>query len=71
VRYYWGCAEILNAIDRLMKNLVEIPESMLSRYLFAQYQRLREQQISVDPESLVLDRIRDVLRSYAAACVVQ
>jgi D-tagatose-1,6-bisphosphate aldolase subunit GatZ/KbaZ len=73
VRYYWGCPEISNAIDRLMKNLasVEIPESMLSRYLPAQNQRLREQQILVDPESLVLDRIRDVLRAYAAACVNQ
>jgi D-tagatose-1,6-bisphosphate aldolase subunit GatZ/KbaZ len=73
VRYYWGRPEIANAVDRLIKNLssVEIPESMLSRYLPAQYLRLREEQIAADPESLVLDHIRDVLRSYAAACVVQ
>lgn len=56
-----------------MTNLasVEIPESLLSRYLPAQYLRLREKQISGDPESLVLDHIRDVLRSYAAACAIQ
>jgi len=72
VRYYWGRPAIANAVDRLMKNLasVEIPESMLSRYLPAQYLRLRDREISADPESLVLDHIRDVLRSYAAACVV-
>jgi D-tagatose-1,6-bisphosphate aldolase subunit GatZ/KbaZ len=73
VRYYWGYPEIANAVDRLMTNLasVEIPESLLSRYLPAQYLRLREKQISGDPESLVLDHIRDVLRSYAAACAIQ
>jgi D-tagatose-1,6-bisphosphate aldolase subunit GatZ/KbaZ len=73
VRYYWGFPEIANAVDCLMANLasVGIPESMLSRYLPAQYLRLRERQIAEDPESFVLDHIRDVLRSYAAACAIQ
>jgi D-tagatose-1,6-bisphosphate aldolase subunit GatZ/KbaZ len=73
VRYYWGRPEIANAVDHLINNLssVKIPESMLSRYLPAQYMHLREKQISGDPESLVLDHIRDVLRSYAAACVIE
>jgi len=44
---------------------------MLSRYLPAQYLRLREKKIAGDPESLIIDRIRDVLRDYAAACLVQ
>ena len=73
VRYYWGHPEVSSAVERLLKNLasVKIPESMLSRYLPAQYLRVRERQISGDPESLILDHIRDVLRSYAAACTVQ
>jgi len=73
VRYYWGRPEVVAAVERLMKNLssVTIPESMLSRYLPAQYLRLREKKIAGDPESLIIDRIRDVLRDYAAACLVQ
>jgi len=73
VRYYWGRPEVAGAIDRLVKNLasITIPESMLSRYLPAQYLRLREKRIAGDAESLILDRIRDVLRDYAAACRIQ
>ena len=70
VRYYWHCPEIVAAVDRLIANLssVAIPESMLSRYLPAQSMRLRKKEIAADPESLIVDKIRDVLRDYAAAC---
>lgn len=70
MRYYWGYPAILEAVDTLLRNLasIEMPESMLSRYLPAQYQRLRARQIAADPESLIVDHIRDVLRRYAAAC---
>jgi D-tagatose-1,6-bisphosphate aldolase subunit GatZ/KbaZ len=71
VRYYWGRPEIAAAVSRLVDNLsaVAIPESMMSRYLPAQYLRLRTKQIAGDPESLIVDRIRDVMRDYAAACL--
>lgn len=70
IRYYWHRAEIAAAVDLLIANLtnVAIPESMLSRYLPAQYLRLRRQKVSGDPVSLIVDKIRDVLREYAAAC---
>ena len=70
VRYYWGRPEVAAAVERLIANLsaVKIPESMLSAYLPAQYLRLRAGQIAGDPESLVVDRVRDVLRDYANAC---
>ena len=70
VRYYWHRPEIAVAVDRLVANLskVAIPESMLSRYLPAQYLRLRIGEISGDPVALIVDKVRDVLRSYAAAC---
>ena len=55
---------------RLIANLsaVTIPESMLSRYLPAQYLRVRNGKISGDPVGLIVDRVRDALRPYAAAC---
>jgi D-tagatose-1,6-bisphosphate aldolase subunit GatZ/KbaZ len=70
IRYYWHRPEIAAAVARLISNLssVTIPESMLSRYLPAQYLQLRKNEIAGDPVSLVVDRIRDVLRNYAAAC---
>ncbi len=73
VRYYWALPEVSAAVQKLITNLSEItiPESMLSRYLPAQYWRLRGKQIAGDPESLIVDHIRDVLRQYAAACMTQ
>jgi len=73
VRYYWGSPEVMAAVERLVRNLssVTIPESMLSRYLPAQYLRIREKRIPADPRSLIVDHIRDTLRGYAAACATQ
>lgn len=70
VRYYWNHPEILAALSRLTANLssTKIPESMLSLYLPAQYLHFRQRRIAADPESLIIDRVRDVLREYAAAC---
>jgi D-tagatose-1,6-bisphosphate aldolase subunit GatZ/KbaZ len=70
VRYYWGRPEVAAAVDRLMANLgaVEIPRSMLSAHLPAQYLRLRAGEIAPDAMSLVVDKVRDVLRQYADAC---
>jgi D-tagatose-1,6-bisphosphate aldolase subunit GatZ/KbaZ len=70
VRYYWHRPEIAVAVDRLVANLskVTVPESMLSRYLPAQYLRVRIGEISGDPVALIFDKVRDVLRTYAAAC---
>jgi D-tagatose-1,6-bisphosphate aldolase subunit GatZ/KbaZ len=70
VRYYWGRPKIAASVNKLIANLssLEIPETMLSRYLPAQYLRVRTGQISATPESLIIDHIRDTLRHYAAAC---
>jgi D-tagatose-1,6-bisphosphate aldolase subunit GatZ/KbaZ len=70
IRYYWNHPEIAAAVEKLIANLsaVAIPESMCSRYLPAQYLRLRKKEIAGDPESLIVDHIRDVMRVYAAAC---
>jgi D-tagatose-1,6-bisphosphate aldolase subunit GatZ/KbaZ len=70
VRYYWHRPEIAAAVERLVANLsaATIPESMLSRYLSGQYLRLRMGEIGGDPVALIVDKVRDVLRTYAAAC---
>ena len=66
IRYYWHHPEIASAVARLIANLsaITIPESMLSRYLPAQYSHLREHRIGGDPVALIVDKIRDVLRVY-------
>jgi len=70
IRYFWHRPEIVAAVDRLIANLsaVTIPGTMCSRYLPAQYRRLRDGIISPDPTSIVVDAVRDVLRIYAKAC---
>ncbi|MBB5345051.1 D-tagatose-bisphosphate aldolase, class II, non-catalytic subunit [Tunturibacter empetritectus] len=70
IRYYWHRPEITAAVNLLISNLssVSIPESMCSRYLPAQYERLRRGEIAGDAVSLIVDRVRDVLRVYGAAC---
>jgi D-tagatose-1,6-bisphosphate aldolase subunit GatZ/KbaZ len=70
IRYYWHRPEIGAAVVRLISNLssVRIPESMLSRYLPAQYLHQQKNEIAGDPVSLIVDKVRDVLRNYAATC---
>jgi D-tagatose-1,6-bisphosphate aldolase subunit GatZ/KbaZ len=70
VRYYWHRPEVEIAVGRLVANLsrVSIPESMMSRYLPIQYSKFRMGEISADPKALVIDKVRDVLRMYVAAC---
>lgn len=70
IRYYWNRPEIAAAVNKLINNLsvITIPMNMCSRYLPEQYVRLRRKKIAGDPVSLVVDHIRDVLRTYSAAC---
>jgi len=70
IRYYWPDPRIEAAMARLIVNLSALPapDVLLSRYLPAQYRRVREGRLARDPKALILDRIRDALRPYAAAC---
>jgi D-tagatose-1,6-bisphosphate aldolase subunit GatZ/KbaZ len=69
MRYYWPDPEIEAAVDVLLTNLarVTIPEPLLSAYLPEQYARVRTGALTPAPRELVIDRVRDVLRTYAAA----
>ena len=70
VRYYWPHPEISAAQQRLLDNLRArpIPLPLLSAYLPDQYTRVRAGELGTDPAALAIDRVRDVLRGYAAAC---
>lgn len=70
IRYYWSDPEVREAQDRLIENLAEheIPPPLLSQYLPDQYARVRCSELSPEPETLVLDHVRDALRVYARAC---
>lgn len=70
IRYYWADPEIQTAQSRLLSNLTDqdISLPLLSQHLPDQYARVRCGELPLEPEALVLDRIRDVLRTYASAC---
>jgi len=70
VRYYWPDPRIAAALAKLVANLSakSIPDILLSRYLPAQYARVRDGELKRDPQALIVDKIRDVLRVYSAAC---
>jgi D-tagatose-1,6-bisphosphate aldolase subunit GatZ/KbaZ len=70
LRYYWPSPDVVAAQEKLFSNLTasDVPLTMLSQFLPLQYDRVRRGELSPDPHSLVIDRITDVLRVYAAAC---
>jgi D-tagatose-1,6-bisphosphate aldolase subunit GatZ/KbaZ len=69
MRYYWPDPAIEAAVEDLMESLTRrrIPDPLLSAYFPAQYARVRSGVLLPAPRELVIDRVRDVLRTYAAA----
>ncbi len=61
IRYYWPDRRIEAATAKLVANLTTAPapDMLLSRYLPSQYRRVRNGELSPDPQALILDRIRD------------
>jgi len=70
IRYYWPDPRIEAAMGKLVANLslTPMPDILLSRCLPAQYARVCNGEVTRDPEALIVDKIRDVLRVYSAAC---
>jgi D-tagatose-1,6-bisphosphate aldolase subunit GatZ/KbaZ len=70
VRYYWHEPRVIEAVDVLMANLGSnsIPETMLSCFLPDEYRAVRTGTLKPNAHSLIIHRIRGVLRPYAAAC---
>ncbi|MCU1474041.1 D-tagatose-bisphosphate aldolase, class II, non-catalytic subunit [Amnibacterium sp.] len=70
LRYYWPDPAIAAAEERLLTNLERtgVPLPLLSQVLPDQYRRVRRGELAADPRELVIDKVRDALRPYAAAC---
>ncbi len=70
VRYYWHEPRAQEAVDVLIANLGRnsIPETLLSCFLPDEYRAVRAGILKSDAHSLIVHRIRGVLRPYAAAC---
>lgn len=70
IRYYWNRPPIREAVGRLTVNLEHrvIPVNLLSQFLPIQYERARRRALRLEPRELLIDKVRDVLRSYSSAC---
>lgn len=70
IRYYWPDEQIQKSQEKLFSNLSRagIPLPLLSQSLPEQFHAVRSGLVELEPTALVLDKIRQVLRSYAKAC---
>lgn len=73
LRYYWPMAELESARYRLFENLRlnQIPSSLLSQFMPAQFYQVCEGTISVDPKNLIHSYIQTVTGIYSRACGLQ
>ncbi|MGQ1889222.1 D-tagatose-bisphosphate aldolase, class II, non-catalytic subunit [Thermophagus sp. OGC60D27] len=69
-RYYWTFPEVDAAKEKLFKNLQEnqIPLSLLSQFMPAQFYLVCSGKLSLDPKELVYSHIRTVAGMYSRAC---
>jgi D-tagatose-1,6-bisphosphate aldolase subunit GatZ/KbaZ len=69
-RYYWNEPSVQEEVARLFDNLASlpIPPTVVSQYLPAEYEAIRDGRIRSVPEEMVRHHIRQVVRVYAAAC---
>ena len=69
-RYYWPEPSVQKEIELLLANLSTqtIPLTLLSQYLPRQYEAIRRGELANRAETLIENRIREVLQVYSAAC---
>jgi len=69
-RYYWGDAAVQQELAQLRANLDASPPSLtlVSQYLPMEYEAIRSGRLQADPEGMIQEHIRAVLRVYASAC---
>jgi D-tagatose-1,6-bisphosphate aldolase subunit GatZ/KbaZ len=65
-RYYMPVQEVEESIKLLIKNLklADIPLTLLSQFMPMQYNKIRSGALKNDPESLIKDKIINVLDTY-------
>ena len=70
IRYYWTEPAVQRAAEKLIANLSarQIPETLLSAYLPAQYAAVRAGSLTAAPLELILHACQNSLKPYAQAC---
>jgi D-tagatose-1,6-bisphosphate aldolase subunit GatZ/KbaZ len=70
IRYYWASSAAQGAVQRLLGRLsgARVPEPLISQFLPALYGRVASGELAPAPRALALEAVRDVLRTYVAAC---
>jgi len=70
IRYYWPAAEARKTVDSLLERLgrAVIPAALISQHLPGLYERVVASQLKVEPRALLIELVRDVLRTYSHAC---
>jgi D-tagatose-1,6-bisphosphate aldolase subunit GatZ/KbaZ len=70
IRYYWPVPEVQAALQKLLANLSAhpVPLSLLSQFLPAQYEFVREGLLPADPRAWIHHKIQTILAGYAIAC---
>ena len=70
IRYYWPNPEARDAVGRLLARLADaaIPETLVSQFLPALYPQVVTGALPATPGVLLIEVVRDVLRTYATAC---
>ncbi|MFZ0388956.1 MAG: class II D-tagatose-bisphosphate aldolase, non-catalytic subunit, partial [Calditrichia bacterium] len=73
IRYYWPNPDIDAALNSLLYNLShqEIPLALISQYLPNQYEKARLNPDRISPQTLILNKIQEVLKIYYRAAQVQ
>ena len=68
-RYYWPEPEVQRMLIRLMNNQGNqpIPLSLLHQFFPGQVSRIRRGLLTNDPEALIRDKVKEVLRDYSFA----
>lgn len=70
MRYYWPQREAQQAVDLLLEVLgnVELPETLVSQYLGARYEAVRNGRLVPTARNLALAAVESVMQDYLSAC---
>lgn len=69
IRYYWPHKDAAAAVDTLLKRLEgrRIPQTLISQYLGTLYPAVAAGAVEANPRALMLEAVRNVIRTYGKA----
>ncbi len=70
IRYYWPMPAAAEAVDGLLERLgrATIPKTLISQHLARLHERVATGQLGAEPRTLLIEAVRDVIRTYSTAC---